>query len=468
MLERLDRRRFLTAGGAAAFFGLAAPGALAELLQPAPRFTSLPGFDPPVVHVVTAPAGTAPGYIFIANTNGAGQPGPMIIDDDGELVWFRPRPGLTVMNFSAHLLDGKPVIAWWEGQSQGGHGSGEYVLLGPDYREVGRVGAGNGLTADFHEFSITPRGSAILTAYAASPDGKLLDSVVQEVDVDSGRVLLEWRASDHIGLGESYALQPATGPFDFAHLNAAAVDRDGNLLVSSRHAWTVFKVDRSTGEVIWRLGGKKSDFALDDGASFAWQHHARRHRDGALTVFDNGAGPVDSEAFSRGLKLRLDEQAGTATLEQQLAHPDRFLASAMGSMEVLDDGGAFVGWGSVPRFSEFSSDGTIRFDAGYPGGGFTYRAFRRAWSGLPTDPPALAVARFAGRPAAFATWNGATGVAHWRLLSGQAKNALARGPVVAKRSFETRLPVAPHAGWAAAEALDARGRVLGRTAAVAV
>jgi len=123
------------------------------------------------------------------------------------------------MNFNAHTLDGRPVLAWWEGTSAGGHGSGEFVLVGPDYRELGRVRAGIGLAADFHEFSITTRGTALLTAY---DDGALLDSVVQEVDVATGKVLFEWRASDHIDANESYVTR-GSGSFDFAHLKAAAV-----------------------------------------------------------------------------------------------------------------------------------------------------------------------------------------------------------------------------------------------------
>src|SRR5581483_7941894 len=141
----------------------------------------------------------------------------------------------------------------------------------------------------------------------------------------------------------------------FAHLNAAALDTDGNLLISSRHTWTIYKVDRTTGATIWRLGGKHSDFVLDDSARFSWQHHVRRHQDQSLTVFDNGAGVFDSEQYSRGLRLALDESAGSATLVQQLVHPQRLLASAMGSMEPLDDNGAFVGWGSASRFSEFAA-----------------------------------------------------------------------------------------------------------------
>ena len=460
----LDRRRFVIAAAAAPFAGAFAPEAVARLLAPAPRFRSRPSLDPPVVHVVTAPRGTAPGYIFVANANGAGQSGPMILDDDGELIWFSPRAGVTVMNFSAHTLGSDRILAWWEGAITGGHGSGEYVLAGSDYRELGRLRAGNGLAADFHEFSITPQKTAILTAYGPTSDGKLLDSVVQEIDVASGNVLFEWRASEHIALADSFVASGGA-PIDFAHLNAAALDTDGAMLISSRHASAIFKVDRASGGTIWQLGGKKSDFTMGDGTTFWWQHHVRRHKDGSLTVFDNGAGPTVSEPFSRGLRLELDETKGTATLVQQVAHPDRLLASAMGSMEVVDDGGAFVGWGAVPRFSEFAPDGTLRFDAGYPGGGFTYRALRRTWTGHPMHGPTLAVATVGGKRSAFVSWNGATAVTRWRLLVGESKGSLTRGAVVAKEAFETRFPLRSGHGWVQVEALNGKGHVLGRTPA---
>jgi hypothetical protein len=448
----------LLARGAAAALGLTRVDS-AVAAAPAPRFRSRPDLDPPRVHVISAPELTAPGVVFVANANGERQPGPMIVDDDGELIWFEPRPGLTVMNFNAHMLNGKPVLGWWEGTLNGSHGTGEFVLLDPSYREVGRVVAGNGLATDFHEFSLTRRGTALLIGYA--DDGQLLDSAVQEVDVATGAVLLDWRASDHIASDESH-VSPTTGAFDFAHLNAAAVDDDGHLLISSRHTWTVYKVDRSTGDVVWRLGGRRSDFAFAAGASFAWQHHARRHRDGTLTVFDNGAGVAQTEPYSRGLQLAVDESAGTATLVREFAHPDRLSASAMGSMEPLDDLGGFVGWGSVPRFSEFRADGSLRFDAGFPGGGFTYRAFRRSWTGVPLERPAFVVAGGAGH----ASWNGSTALTRWRLRIGANPGVLTPSHVVPSRSFETKLALPRGTRFAAVEALDRTGRVLGRSAVV--
>src|SRR6202034_1834303 len=133
-----------------------------------------------------------------------------------------------------------------------------------------------------------------------------------EIEVASGRVLMEWRSLDHIAISESY-LPPGRGVYDYFHLNSIEVLPDGNLLISARHTWALYKLDRKTGRVIWRLGGKRSDFAIEKQARFSWQHHARRVGPGTITVFDDGAAVVpntlsvrQTESQSRGLILAVD------------------------------------------------------------------------------------------------------------------------------------------------------------------
>jgi hypothetical protein len=381
------------------------------------------------------------------------------------------------MNFRVQSLQGKPVLTWWEGAVTGGYGSGEYVVADGSYRVLRRVRAGNGLAGDLHEFQLTDAGTALisiytvedadLTAVGGPKEGKLLESVVQEVDITSGRVLLEWRARDHVALEESFAAVTAD-PFDHFHVNSVDVDHDGHLLVSARNTWTVYKLDRGTGAVIWRLGGKRSNLALANGAQFFWQHDARRQPDGTITLFDDGAAPAE-EAFSRGIRLLVDPRAATARrieLEQQFSHPDDRLAVAMGSMQPLADGGAFVGWGTVGALSEFAPDGSVRFDARFAGGGETYRAYRMPWTGRPAVPPRIAVTGHRGRAVTVhASWNGATDVAAWRLLSGATKRSLRPVATRARTGFETSFAHRLDAAYVAAAALDARGRELGRSSA---
>jgi hypothetical protein len=220
---------------------------------------------------------------------------------------------------------GRPVLTWWEGKVTAGHGIGEYVIFDASYRETGRVRAGNGYQGDLHEFLITPQGTALLTAYNPVPAdlsalggpkyGAVWDGIAQEIDIETGRVLFEWHSLEHVGIEESYIEPPynPNHPYDYFHINSIDVEPDGNLLVCARNTWSVYKVERKSGEVLWRLGGKNSDFEMGPGTQSAFQHDARRHQDGIISIFDNGAHPQVHEE-SRGILVGLDEQKMGAKL----------------------------------------------------------------------------------------------------------------------------------------------------------
>ena len=213
---------------------------------------------------------------------------------------------------------------------------------------------------------------------------------------------------------------------------------------------------------MWRLGGKHSDFDMGSGSAFAWQHDARRQPDGTLTIFDNGATPA-VERLSRGLILDVDEQAMTATLLRQYTHP-KVLAGSQGSVQLLPNGNVFVGWGEVPRVSEFHRSGRLLFDAILGNEYECYRAFRLPWTGLPAEAPAIALTHRGRELTAYASWNGATEVRTWRLLAGA--NAGALGAVASTRAsgFESALRTAAAAGsHFAVQALDATGSPLGQS-----
>jgi hypothetical protein len=467
------RRQFLArAGGVLAT--LALPGLAEADAPPASPYRTRPDLAPPPVAVTTPARGTAQGLVFLAPQKGDGPLGPMIVDDDGELVWFHALDRTkTAANFGVQTHRGEPVLVWWEGAVVSGHGSGEYVIADASYDVIARLNAGNGVPSDLHELRLTPHGTALVTGYRTIPwdltpiggpaDGFLLDSVAQEVDVATGTVLLDWRASDHVPLEESYA-PIANGVLDLAHLNSVDLWDDDHLLVSARHTWTLYKVDRRTGAVVWRLGGKRNEFAVGDGASFSWQHHARRREDGTLTIFDNGNGPIlQQEPASRGIRLHVDEQRRTVRLVEAHAQPDGLSANAEGSVQTLPDGGTFVGWGIVPAYSEFGPDGSLRLHATFAAGGSSYRAFRFAWSGRPRTKPTVVVDDDGGGQKLFVSWNGATDVTHWRVLTGATRRSLAARRVVRRTGFETRIAAPGGGDWVAVDALDARGRALGRS-----
>ncbi len=441
-------------------------------------FRSRPDLTPPAVTVETPTEGAAPGYVFLAPKKGPGQDGPMILDNEGQPVWFRPVRGAArdAMDFKAQRYRGEPVLTWWEGVHLA-YGQGEYVIFDTAYREVARVRAGNGLEGDHHEFLITERDTALVTIYARVPhdlsplggpeNGTVLDGIVQEIDIESGEVLFQWRSLEHVPVEETYGDLPGNpaGAFDYFHINSVDVDSDDNLLVSGRRTFAVYKVDRESGEVIWRLGGKRSDFTMGEGTETLYQHDARRQPDGTISIFDNGGMFVSEE--SRVVEIQADEDGMTATLARAYTHPEGVLAPTQGNAQRLPNGNLFVGWGSEPVFSEFSEDGDLLFSARLPAKVESYRAFRHPWTGRPDTLPSLAAAPAPdGGVTLYASWNGATEVAGWEVLAGPAVDALEPVGSVPRTGFETAIAVRTEAALLGVRALDGSGGARGTSRAV--
>jgi hypothetical protein len=446
---------------------------------PSQHFRSRPDLKPPVVQIRTPAHGTAPGYIFLAPKMAVRQAGPMIMDDRGQVVWFHPlkfTKGVT--DFRAQRYRGKPVLTWWRGRlSNVGVGNGWFVIYDTSYRPVAEVRPGNGLVGDVHEFLLTSRDTALITIYhrlrvdltsiGGPKSGLIWDGIVQEVDIPTRRVLFEWHSYPQIGIKESYSKPPKEQlgtkafPYDYIHLNSIAEEPNGNLLISGRNTHAVYEVSRRTGKVLWRLGGKKSDYKLGPGARFAWQHDARRLSNGTISIFDNGAAPP-VEKFTRVIVVRLDEQRRRATLVRSYRHPKRLLSPFEGNAQFLPNGHILVGWGGWPYISELDRNGRVLFDAYFGHGkkpgqdADTYRAFRMAWQGHPKAPPDIAVA--GGK--VYVSWNGATNVARWQLLLGEADDDLHVAATAKKSGFETAIPLSGDGKYVAVQALDAKGRVL--------
>jgi hypothetical protein len=482
----VTRRQLLRSAGLGAA-GLALTGTLGEVLSGAlasrsngaplpPHWHTRPDLRIPALTVLRNEEGSSGDPIFIApyNAPDGAQAGAVIAAGDGQAIWENPLDGKVTTNFRVQRYRGSPVLTWWEGYIELGHGVGEYVIADASYRTIRRVQAARGLRGDLHEFVITPRDTALLTSYAVtkadlstvggSRTGTIQDAIFQEIDLATGAVLLEWHSLDHIPLQESYA--PVSADWDFFHINSVDGDDRGDLLVSARSTHTVYKIDRS-GKIVWRLGGKHSDFSMGGGTEFAWQHDARRQPDGTLTVFDNGATPA-VERLSRGLILDVDEQAMTASMLRQYTHRG-VLAGSQGSMQLLENGNVFVGWGEVPRVSEFDYAGRLLFDALLGKQYECYRAFRLPWSGRPAQAPAIALAHGEapagdrGPVTVYASWNGATDVHSWRLLAGEQAGDLQ--PIASTRAagFESAIRTTAAGPNFAVRALDAAGTPLGQS-----
>jgi hypothetical protein len=455
--------------------------------RPAPQqaayqsFRSRPDLRPPTVTVTAHSPTATPGDIFLAPYSGPGQYGPMILDENGAVVWFDPLSpaGTRAADFRVQQYEGKPALTWWQDPLiAGGSSKAGEVIVDSSYRRLAVVRAGNGYQPDLHEFQIAPQGVGVITVYdgidcdlssvGGAKDAAVADTLFQEIDLKTGLVRYEWHSLDHVPLGDSYASSAhssRTTPFDFFHINAIDLERGGDLLVDARNTWAAYDVDPRTGQVRWRLGGKRSSFAMGPGTQIAWQHDAREQPDGTITFFDNGATPAVHKQ-SRALDMRLDMQRMTATLVREVPHPGKpLVAGSQGNVQALPDGDWMVGWGEAPYLSEFAADGSPLFDAHLPATYESYRAYRLPWSGQPTDSPALAaVPSSSGRGATiYASWNGSTLLVSWRVLAGPSPSALAPVGSTAKHGFETTIAV-PRAGvgsYVQVQALDASGAVIG-------
>lgn len=258
---------------------------------------------PPPVTVLTADASHSKDAIFVSPFGGTSQyaNGPEILDSRGHVVWFHSVPaGQEAADFRTQTYRGKRVLTWWQGTGLGGLASGVDYIYDDHYNKVAEVRAGNGYTADGHEFLITPWDTALILAYATKTadltsiggpaNQTVIDGIVQEIDIRTGRVLSEWNSQDHVAFSASEQPLPSSAatPWDWFHVNAVHLDTDGNLLVDARNTWTTYKVARRSGRILWQLGGRNSSFTLhaasgqtldNAGEIFAWQHDPE-----ALTV----------------------------------------------------------------------------------------------------------------------------------------------------------------------------------------
>jgi hypothetical protein len=475
-----------------------APVLAGNLTQPAKldHFTSQPALLPPRITAPARPgAGLAPGDIFLTplpspevhpgsdnelTIHPVGPGGPMIVTRSGRLVWFDQLPPPTVAtNFGPERLHGREVLTWWQGKvTIAAFGEGEGVIASPSYRILKIVHTGNGYAADLHEFMVTNSGQAYFTIYSpisvhlpGTPAGqrsRLLDSIVQEVDLRTGLVMWEWHAYGHVSLRDSYATAANSASLDAYHLNSIQVLSGGRLLISARDTSAVYEVDQRTGAIVWTLGGRDSSFRLGRGARFWFQHDARLLPGDRVSLFDDEAGPPAKARASRGLILSLNLRRRTASLlHQYRVSAPGDLADSEGSLQTLAGGDRFAGFGSSRYMAEFSASGRLRYRASLPVDDGSYRAFLYPWQATPLAPPTVVERRASpSRVDVYASWNGATTVARWEVLGASGGGRWRELATVQDRSFETRLTLRSRATKLLVRALSAHGRVLARAAPV--
>jgi hypothetical protein len=438
------------------------------------HYLSAPALTPSSVRITTAARpGASPGDLFLAPYQGDGSAGPMITDQAGNLIWFHPLPAHdSATNFRPQTYDGQTVLTWWQGRVLSlGFGQGEDEIYSSTYQPLAVVNAGNGYHADLHEFLITPQGTAWLDAFdpvqlnlsrrGGLSDEYVNDSIIQEVDIKTGLVMWEWHAFGHIPLADSYSGIPHTNDWDYVHVNSIDPGTSNNLLISARNTWTLYNVDLATGAIEWWLGSRHSSFKLGPGVKFYWQHDAAWEPGGLISVFDNGSSPAE-EKQSRGLLLSPDLATHSVTLVKAFTNPTHtLLASSQGDLLNLGSGNWLMGYGGLPNFTEYDTAGDVLLDGTLGQGVQDFRTYMAPWSAQPVSTPSVAAQTASGGAITVeASWNGATDVSSWRVLTGSSSQSLAAVATSAATGFQTTISAGKSGPYVEAVALGATGQTL--------
>lgn len=450
---------------------------------------SRPELKPPTLDVLVNKPEASSDKIFFAPKND----GATIADNAGRIRWYRPSgvstKGSQYYNFQPQTYKGRPVLTYWLGASgvQGFSQVGAYEILNNKYNRIARITPGNGYGPNIHEFSLTGRDTALVQAYrgveydltpvGGAKNGKILDNVVQEIDIKTGAVLFEWHALGNVGLKASETAPPEDGSrWDYLHINATKADGN-SILVSGRRTSTIYRINRRNANTRWRLRGdgmkpKTNSFKIAPGAEWGYQHDMERLPNGNISLFDNGSDRpntglpvVNDESSILVLKLSGKGKNRTASMVKRYTHePDPVVAPSQGSARLLDNGNWFAGWGQVSHMTEFAPDGKVVWDATFFDSPVnSYRSFKAPWVGKPKDRPAIASEADGNGAKVYASWNGSTKVQSWKVLTGDSADNLTEVGSSNWKGLETMISIPTVDSKVQAVAYDGLGEKIGQS-----
>lgn len=235
------------------------------------------------------------------------------------------------------------------------------------------------------------------------------------------------------------------------------------------------KISHIDGSIVWRLGGKESDFEAD--TAWTGQHGARVWSQNEthiiLSFFDNAryhhSIPATHDT-SRALflALHITEQPMRAEAILSIDQPDGAYNMARGNVDVLPNDNIWVCWVRACLVGEYDSSGKMLMRAELKADLSSYRSYKAEWTGRPSAPPdvhAAAEARdWKVSMVIHVSWNGATEVRRWRLWrSNAAGQLLERMALERRQGFETVMHADDFAEYVIVEALDSEGTSLGHS-----
>ncbi len=333
-----------------------------------------------------------PGYIFLDNRTSGDNSYNVIFDNTGSPIWYWQ------MNDERRDMKVQPNGVLTMLARTGGY---RYVGLDTNYREVASYRAVNGYSTDEHELQVLEDGGYLLiglrsetvdmTQYlpGANPNASVGQTIIQEFTPE-GDLIFQWRAWDNFDVRDVHLDNPLSASFRFPHMNAIDIDEDGHILLSSRHISEVTKINRNTGEIIWRLSGipKNNDFTyINDPLSGPRNQHAIRYTgNGRYLLFDNGN--LHSPSVSRAVEYELDPNAMTATVVWEFRETPDVYSHYMGNTQRLPNGNTLINWavGALPKLTEVRPNGTKAFEMNWVDNYEAYRVWRCPWQGMALKP----------------------------------------------------------------------------------
>ncbi len=324
---------------------------------------------------------TANGYLFISNFgNGFLNSILMMLENSGAPHFART---LQFRAFDFKKQNENLLTYYYEIGAK-------FFGLNSSYSIVDSFFCGNGYSTNFHELTVTPDGGAYVMNYDPQyvdmslivPGGKtnalVTGLIIQKINAQKN-VVFQWRSWDHFQITDATHENLTASSIDYVHGNAIEVDFDNNIIISCRHMDEITKINSTTGNIIWRLGGKNNQFFFhNDTIRFSYQHSSRRVPNGNLILFDNGN--YHTPQFSRAIEYELDENEKTATLVWEYRHTPTIYSSAMGNVQRLSNGNTLIGWGTASTtLTEVTPNGNIAYELSLPYGQYSYRAFRFEW-----------------------------------------------------------------------------------------
>lgn len=339
----------------------------------------------------------APGYLFMSVSTES--PGVgfylFILDKNGKYVKYKNTPEHYPSCFQTQPNGLITFQMPHDTYQYAGGGHSTAIVLDTNLTQIDTFQCGNGYLSDSHEFVMLPNGHVLMVAYdlqpvdmsqivtGGNPGALVYGSIIQELDLQK-RVIFQWRSWDAIPITDTYQNMKLAG-FDYIHVNAMRMDYDGNILIMSRLLCEITKLNRQTGEIMWRMGGKQNEFTfINDNPANAPTYFTHPHGltllpNGNYLFFDNGL--LHTPQYSRAVEYQVDEVNKTATLVWEYRNTPDIYAATQGSAQRLDNGNTLIGWGSAgltgkPSVTEVTPDKQVVFELTLSPNTLSYRALK--------------------------------------------------------------------------------------------